>query len=746
MKIKILSLILMIFIGISAFAQTTPTAVITGNAVGVIGPGGTIYPVSLQIQLTGCGAQVPLVPGGSVVTNFYKQSAPGPSYSATITAYGNDIITCGTQSYTTYAATWLINNQPAAPTATYRLVQGQTCNISDGSCKPIGFVPPVIARGAGLFCATGQQLMGFNADYTPNCVGFTTSALPTFRTNSVTNSDQTILNLIATGGLTAIASGGNITLTGSGLISKTPSATQLITQPSATNLNVVTSGGGQLQYNGTEVLTTATGATTFILKAPAAAQTITQPINTDLNVVTSGTGTERLNGSEILSRATGIASTPTTNQTVTQPTNTSLNVTALNNEVNASLFPGADLGAKIVNAIAASPSTHVVIRIPASSTSYTWNTLVTIDPRNVSIIGSGSMSTLINCTQPLCLDVTEGTFTIENSGIIGGFSLTGNATNNQIGIRSCCAQNLTYEDIQFSGFTGTNAISLSLNNTNLSNGWQERLNLKRIRIHDQGVGVKFDYAIANPAAGSFGYSLIDVTCDSAGASGCVWMSNGRLYGSIVNIQGNIAVGGILLNVTGTGDMDENQYSIFAEPLSTGATCVSVTGLALQGTGTIACNGATINNPSGVTFNSKLKIIRSVGQTGTDPSWSPAGNVSNFLGSGQIGRAEIMSVRDITNPYDMFGAIFGTNIDSTFASFQTAGLADLQNGFVVYGCPFQFSSIAACAIQGGIMQGGFVEATTGFAVGTTKGFNGTAVISGCTLTISGGIITGKTGSC
>lgn len=307
MKIKILLVILMIFIGISpSFAQTTPSAVITGNAVGIIGPGGTLYPVSLSAQLVGCGPEVPLVPGGSIVTNFYKVAAPPPTYDASITAYGNDIITCGTQNYTTYAVTWLINNQPAAPTATYRVIQGGTCNISDGSCKPIGFVPPVITKAAGLFCAVGQQLMGFNADYTPNCVAFTSSALPTFKTNGVTNSDQTVLNLIATGGITAIATGGNITLSGSTLVAKTPTATQSITQPVNTDLTVNTSGTGEFQYNGNEVATIdqIPSVAGLIQSASSITQNITQGINTNFNVNTSGTGVFNYNGSPVANMAT----------------------------------------------------------------------------------------------------------------------------------------------------------------------------------------------------------------------------------------------------------------------------------------------------------------------------------------------------------------------------------------------------------------------------------------------------------
>lgn len=266
-----------------SFAQTTPTAVLTGTATSIIGPSGTIYPVALQAQLVGCQQQVPVVPGGSIVQTLFTQSAPGPAYSASITAFGNDIITCGTQNYTTYAVTWLINGQPAAPTATYRLTQGQTCNISNGTCKPINFVPAVISKGAGLFCAAGQILNGFNADYTPNCQAFAGGLIPPFLTNSVLNSVQSSLNLTGANGITLSALGPIVTVDGSALVRLSPLVGQTITQPSATSLNVVTSGGGQLQYNGSQVLTSAS-LTGLISSTPVATQTITQPAGTTFSV------------------------------------------------------------------------------------------------------------------------------------------------------------------------------------------------------------------------------------------------------------------------------------------------------------------------------------------------------------------------------------------------------------------------------------------------------------------------------
>jgi len=169
--------VLLAILPIVSLAQVTPSAVITGNATGIVGATTTTYPISLQAQVVGCGPQVPLViGGGSVVTNTYKVNADS-SLNATITAFGNDILSCGNQTLTLYAVTWLINGLPAAPTASYRVNQGTTCNISDGTCLPINFIPPIISKAAGKYCPADKPLLnGFNPDYTPVCTPATNGA------------------------------------------------------------------------------------------------------------------------------------------------------------------------------------------------------------------------------------------------------------------------------------------------------------------------------------------------------------------------------------------------------------------------------------------------------------------------------------------------------------------------------------------------------------------------------------------
>src|SRR5882757_893281 len=202
---KLLYLVVLLLMPLAGWSQT---AVITGTAVGI---GQTLtLPVTLQVQLVGCSPDVPrLIPSGSVITNNFSVTAAPITFIATATVYGNNIVTCNNQSYSTYAVTWNVNGRPAAPTQNYRIVEGQTCNISDGSCKPIGFYPPVLSNATQGLCGIGQALNGFTQNFTPVCTQFaaanvtlTDAALHTF-TSAILGSlttPQTLSGNLSTSG------------------------------------------------------------------------------------------------------------------------------------------------------------------------------------------------------------------------------------------------------------------------------------------------------------------------------------------------------------------------------------------------------------------------------------------------------------------------------------------------------------------------------------------------------------------
>jgi hypothetical protein len=96
----------------------------------------------------------------------------------------------------------------------------------------------------------------------------------------------------------------------------------------------------------------------------------------------------------VVSPASLIAA-PNVTQTVTQPTGTTFQANSLNGEVNASLFAGSELGAKIRAAILALPGRCGTVLVPAGT--YTQTTTVT-KPACVNIKGQSSASTIINWT------------------------------------------------------------------------------------------------------------------------------------------------------------------------------------------------------------------------------------------------------------------------------------------------------------------------------------------------------------
>ena len=211
-------------------------------------------------------------------------------------------------------------------------------------------------------------------------------------TQTVTEPSGNSFNFITSGGGKLNYNGSEVITAlnlPSNLILSNPVVSQTITEPSTDNFSVNTSGGGRLLYNGNEVLTT--GALAGVVElAPASTQTITQPVNTNLNVVTSGSGQFTHNGNNVLDTSTGVAFSPTVTQTVSQPLGTTLQATNLNTIYNAALATGSDIGAKINGIITSCAGAVCPIYIPAGTFTYTTPIVLA---SNVELFGAGEYIT-----------------------------------------------------------------------------------------------------------------------------------------------------------------------------------------------------------------------------------------------------------------------------------------------------------------------------------------------------------------
>lgn len=302
-----------------------------------------------------------------------------------------------------------------------------------------------------------------------------------------------------------------------------------------------------------------------------------------------------------------LLSLPGATQTVTQPTGTTFAVNSLNGVLNAAVFAGADIGAK-VNAAFASCSSTCLVTIPPGA--YAYTTTIVMNKPTQSLIGSGSAFTTLNYTGSGDAVLWQmNPFTVKKAGTLKGltFVCTVSATNC---IHSGSVQGSTWEDLVVQGATGASASGILLENKFIAGvtAWTERTMMHNVQIGSSGVGNTngLDFRI-NGGTDSFGYGDYDLWFNiQPGQVGINVETGASPYHSTMTAKGNIdAEPATFIKVA--GPMLNGSVFIFAE--TTGNTLSAVANdIVVTATGSIVATGnIAISTSIGGNPNNSLAV-------------------------------------------------------------------------------------------------------------------------------------------
>jgi hypothetical protein len=300
-----------------------------------------------------------------------------------------------------------------------------------------------------------------------------------------------------------------------------------------------------------------------------------------------------------------IIPSPSGTQTIIQPAGTTLAVNSLNGALNASLFSGADIGAKINAAFASCSNTCVVIVPPGT---YNYSTTITMNLPTESLMGYGSAFTTMNYTGSGDAVVWQmNPFTVTKAGTLKGFTFvcTSSAMNC---IHSGSIQGSTWEDLTVAGATKVGASGILLENGLISGfaAWTERTYMHNVQIGSSGTGNTngLDFRI-NGGRDSFGYGDFNLWINVEPGQVGINVENGASpYHSTFAVRGNIdAEPATLISVSGPMVND----SVFIAAETTGNTLASVANdIVVTSTGSLVASGSImVANAVGGTPNNNL---------------------------------------------------------------------------------------------------------------------------------------------
>jgi len=382
--------------------------------------------------------------------------------------------------------------------------------------------------------------------------------------------------------------------------------------------------------------------------------------------------------------ATGAFTTVTATTSVTSPL------------VNGtySITSGGDACVKINTSLALiGTGNYGTVGIPPGT--YTCSATVSYDPTYQSIIGAGPNAVHITArTGSTTFYMTEASYSISTVGELSGFTLTGDGSAGQIGVRTNGVIDPKIDRIVFSGFSGTSAVGLYTYNSLASNGWMERSHMRDLQFLGNTVGWQLACNTGNPSSCSFGYSDIDMQYTVGSGQVGINAVTGTLYHSKLRFTFNGTSGTTAFIQIGTAaNWYGNEYSIVGEGTSgTGVTIAS--GGQMKGYPVLWDLGTASfvdGNAASMAGTSRI-VPQAVGA-------GDFGSISNLGGGGNTGVANILSTYYPSNPYASISTLDGTNVHSlAFTAYNYSG-----NGWFYLACPFTMTGGLPSCTQAGYLD-------------------------------------------
>lgn len=311
--------------------------------------------------------------------------------------------------------------------------------------------------------------------------------------------------------------------------------------------------------------------------------------------------------------------------------------------LDASQFPGADIGAQITAAIAALPTvtwydyTGAAYSFPAGEIyipagKYTFATNIVVPSPLVTMRGAGPNATVLNFTgtgiaishtQP---SVGSGNI-IFNNNIISDLTLDGhgNANNNVTGLYCANVQSPSLTNVMIQNFSTTGSVGFWQDS---GNTWMERVNMRAVWMANNTVSWKITKTTTN-TGDTFGYSFIDVYINvGTGQTGILSVGESSAkpanfsYSLLHIIINGGAYGGVGISLTNNSVWQEISGTIHIEGCTT---------------------GMEVDGTSSFTFTGAFTSLYNSG-----PDTVAAGGVMNYVDfSSQFGVGEIATEESAT---------------------------------------------------------------------------------------------------